>query len=387
VGIEDGPAAMPPPAVKPLEPPLRLPSTQLTIDARFNEVKDLAFSQDQGVACLYWDTRGKLQNFCDYWDWKMQKRLAHIEFTNFGNGIEINPRGTRLLCIQNAPAGLTAWSLPDGKQLFKDWNPYARDPKLPFDFKAPQLVWASYIDDNRLVSISRTGQFDVWDMNQKQVVASHPAQAKMLQLAQNFFARAPHNFAISPDRRYLALANGDGFDLFDTATAKRIGATQSFGAEGKMGNVWSVSFNRDGTQLASKYNLNAPNQEYVSAWVVPAGVRKSHHPVQPDFSRNGPMTWLGPNHLMIWDGNVFKGSVFRLSDGKFLRTCDQMNAGDRFARSSPDGRIWYCACANAAAQAQIVAVDFPEKEAAGPNPGANPPPVWYFGIHGIVRNR
>jgi hypothetical protein len=367
---------------------IKAPGTGLAIDINQGTIRDITFAPNaQGVAVMFLDARGNNKDVVDYWEWKKDKRSARIELAKSGHGIDLSPQGTRFLSIGDFPKGLTVWSLPNGQQLFKDWDPYP--PQKKFVPNAPDFMWANFIDENRLITFSRTGQFDIWDVNQRQLLATSPAQNQFFSLQQNFFARAPQNFALSHDRKKVAIANGDGYDLFDTATAKKTGKTASVAADGKVGNVWGTAFSADGTQLACKHNLFKGNQqEYLTIWDTATGARKGHFKMKQDFNLNGPLTWIGPRHVMLWDGNVFRGTIVNVTDGKHWRVCETAGPGNKFARTSPDGRIWYVAGQGFNAPCQLFAVDFPENDLAGAAP-ADPAnlPRWFFGRNGITRDK
>ncbi|HZZ80247.1 MAG TPA: hypothetical protein VFE62_17165 [Gemmataceae bacterium] len=380
----------PPPPADPLKT-VKGATTRFLIDGKASMVKDIVFApQAQGIGVMYWESGVQFKKYFDYWDYKTPKRLARIDLGNEGQGMCLSPKGTRFLLYRNFPAGLSIWSLPDGQQIIKDWNPYARPPGQPFKANAPELTWAWYLDEERMLTLSRNGQFDVWNMAQRQVVASNPAPQKSTFLTASGFSRAPQNFALSPDCRYLALANGDGFDIFEAATARKISLTETFALQGRVGTAWSACFSRDGAMLASYLNLqiNGKSEEHLAVWDTATGKKRHQFKIigRPDLA--GPMCWIGQRHLMMFDGNVFKGAIFSLADGKLHRYCQGVNPGDHFARQGPDDRIWYQSGTGINVQAQILAVDLPDNVLIQ-EPVLNPAqlPDWFFSPNGITRMR
>ena len=226
-------------------------------------------------------------------------------------------------------------------------------------------------------------------MATKQLLATNPPPAKLSLLMTNGFSRSPRDFALSPDRKRLALKNGDGFDLFDAHTAQRLGKTESFAPE-RQGNTWNVAFNRDGNKLASRSTLRANvgmASDVITVWDVPAGNKKSQHVVSQNIDVKGPLCWLNSNYLMLFDGNVYKGAVFSLKDGRFHRVCGpESEQSFRACRAGRSHLVSGGAAVNA--RAELLAVDLPEENILEQMaPLGNDLPRWYFSPKGITHLR
>ena len=247
---------------------------------------------------LFWDRQGKVSKFFDCWDWKQGKRVARIEMSDDSIRMCLSPKGTRVLMQRfTQPADLSLWSLPDGKQLFSNWNPYAGRPKQKFEFRAPELGYAEFLDEDNLLTFSQSGSFDLWDLNKKQSIYSKPAPGNQFVGVSVTGAHVAQQIALSQDRKILAVDNREGFSFYEPRTGNALGKTAAL-APMTMGNVWSVSFNRAGTLLASRHNLHtkgvAAMQEFLTVWDAPSGVQKWQYPIDKSLNLTGPITFVEP---------------------------------------------------------------------------------------------
>ena len=90
----------------------------------------------------------------------------------------------------------------------------------------------------------------------------------------------------------------------------------------------------------------------------------------------------------MWDGNIFKGLVVNLTDGRFHRLIEKASIGTRFTHQSPDGRLWCLGSDQILGPLHIAATDFPEKELTERPGGQDDPkqaPKWLLGPMGISR--
>jgi hypothetical protein len=356
-------------------------SVSFRIDAD-SQVKDLVFAhQTSRVAYLFWNGRENLAKHVDVWDWKTAKKLVRVTLPDNGDQMALSPAGTRLMQVSGFPKRLHLWSIPDGQLIIKDWDVLPKDPKM-FGL-GTQLAGAFFTGEDRVLVVAESGQVNLWDAAKKQIVYTIPAPKLPRFLMSNPFARAPQNFHMSPDGKWLAISNGDGCDLIEVANGKTVGKTDTFRDRGMVGNFWSLSFNRGGTLLAIRGNYLAGNkpQEFVAIFEVPSGKRRALHPVIQDFEFSGPISWIGPRHLLLCDGNVFKGAIFNIEDGKYYRLCKTSGkVGDRFAVNPPDERLWYVTREHFNTLGFLVGVDLPVDDLArGPAPDVKALrslPVW-----------
>jgi hypothetical protein len=352
------------------------PVVNLPLDAN-HDVKDIVFAeQASGVGFYYWK-KGDVSKHFDYWDWKASQKRATITLPNMGTSfVNLSPQGTRLVAMtQGTSRKLLAWSLPDGKPIFTDWDPYA-GIKAPNSGLALQTAWANFLDEDRLLVLSERGRFDIWSVSKKQMIYSNPRVTNLVHIAP--FARSPQNFNLSPDRKRLAMLNatGTGFDCFDLTTGKLISVTEPIPGQGPFGNIWALAFDRSGTTLALKCNLSVKiveknvtqfkQQNAILAWDVGSGKKKWHHNVQDAIEASGPLTWLNNGkYLGVQDGNCFRMFIFGVNDGRFYRACMQKEVGlplpfHLMARVPPDERLWYYSRSEYNTPGSLIAVDFPE---------------------------
>ena len=368
---------------------LKAASVRFGIDAQSQKVKDIVFaSQSQKVGHFWSETGGGAnRKHFDLWDWQDRKRIARIDVSNEnGTFVDLSPKGTRLLAHQFNPNALNIWSLPEGRPIKNVWRPYADQPETG-------VAWAAFLNENQLLTIAVSGRFDLWDANLEKPTYTIHSRRNLPFMSVNGFSRAPHNMALSEDRKTLALANGDGFEFFETSTGKALGKTASLAPDGRLGNVWAAAFSRDGAWLASTHNLHMAgnlSKEVMTIWNVADGKKKSQFTLPTHAKLKGPLTWISDTHLVVWDGNVFQGSIFAIEDGRFHRVLAKGVNGDHFARPSPDGRIWYTSSLAFADNAQLLAVEFPADHLVqdpAPNVDLDRLPRWYSSPTGIAHRR
>jgi hypothetical protein len=375
------------------QPPLKASSTRFQADPQDSYVKDILFApQARQVGLYHWDAPDIARKLLTLYDVQTGQKLGVIDLGKSPSAtyLDISPDGTRVAQQESIPFKgnpLTIWSAPDGKILFEKWDPYPRDPKQPGDFNR-ELVWFAFLDRDRLLTATRGGQYDLFDMTQKRVVYSVravPGQSRSLNY--DGFSRRPTNIALSRDRKLLALTNRNGFDLIDTSTGKLLRSTARLDGRGKVGNEWGVAFSPDGSQLVAKLNLfeaDRKQHEYVLLWDVATGQQKAMFAMAQDFNANGPLIWWGAKHLLVCNGIVTEGKVLSLTDGRFWRACERCGHG-RLASTSPDGRLWCATSLLGIQRAEVSAVELPEDQLGPPPQGGagQQLPRWYIRPDGV----
>ncbi len=393
-----GPGPLPgqglPIQAKPLDV-IQAPAVRMALNAKSQDVKDVVFAPHANrVGHFGWEgDANKKRKYFDLWDWKERKHIARVPAPSEQGGfVAMSPNGTRLLAHQFNPKSINIWSLPDGKQLKKEWRPNANQPEVGAGgFDRSDLAWAAFLDEESLLTVAQSGRFDLWDANFEKTKYTVAKRRDVPFMIVNGFARGPQNMALSDDGNLLALANGDGYEFFDPFTGKAGGKTDSLAKEGRVGNTWSVAFNRDATLLATVHTISGgglPSREFLTVWNVADGKRKSHFPIENHAHLKGPITWISAKHLLIWDSNLFRASVFNLDEARFERVLERGANGDRVARQGPDNRIWYTSSVAFAANAELLAVEFPADDLVkNPAPRVNVDqlPRWYVSPGGIGR--
>jgi WD40 repeat protein len=371
-------------------------STRIPLEVQASEVEDVFFAPAaRQVACYYHRTQDLFSKQLAFYDVQTRRRTALLDLgKDLSAGyVDVSLDAGRVARIHSVPgqgSALNVWSLPDGKLLAEKWNPYPRekDPRRALENLTRELIWCAFLDRDRLLTVARNGQYDLWNVAERNgiyTVPAAPGRPRILEY--DFFAHRPKNFALSHDRKTLALSNKNGFDLIDTATGRLLRSTPPLNVKGRPGNEWSLAFSPDGAQLAAKLNLfEADNRqhEYVLVWDVATGRQKALWPVEQNFNANGPIVWWGARHVVLNNGIRTEGHVFSLADGRF-RSVVQRSGFGKLAGNSPDGQLW-CATATAFQQrAEISATAVPEDHLWQPPPGGpgQPLPRWYVGPEGV----
>jgi hypothetical protein len=130
-----------------------------------------------------------------------------------------------------------------------------------------------------------------------------------------------------------------------------------------------VAISADGSWLAAFFAVKAANGEaetVLARYVVPSG--KFATVTLADFNALGSktpnVTWWGPNHLLTWGETRNQARVVEAETGKVLRRLElgTMDQVGRFAKISPDNRLWYAAGEAAQQPAFLAGVEVPENE-------------------------
>lgn len=394
------PPVVPPPVVRPPEEKavvIQPFARRVGVEARESLVKDLVFAGPKanraGVAHVDLSAPG-IKNFVDVFDLDKGARLTRLELPGVSppDQIDLNPEGTRAAArTLNVEAGrlnrrVNVWSLPDGKEVVKDWEPY---PAKPGDFDR-ELVWASLLSGDRVLTLTQRGQFDVWGLPEREPLYGVPKKDGTVSLQVNGFSHFPQNFALGPDRGMLAVFHAEGFTLFETDKGKELGRTESLAAEGSFSNVWATAFSNDGKVLACLFTLNAPGAKrgtVLACWEVPSGKRLTLGRVGDGTGGGytGGLTWWGKDHVVLWNGNLTEGLLYDVKAGAAVRRCQRAGHG-RFAATSPDGRLWFATGQAPLGPALLTAVDLPGADLrAHPAGGAdlNNLRRWTFSPDGI----
>jgi hypothetical protein len=337
------------------------------------------------AAVYFWEIAGKTKHIFDVYDLGKGTQLCRLELVE-PQQMDLSPDGSRLAIFsQTVEAGQLArrvgvWSIPDGKALLQDWMPYPQEADFA---KQRELVWAYLISNDQVLTVARQGQLDLWDIATRKRVYSVPPIATSLSLSTNGFGHTANHFAISPDRKTLAVFNKDGFSLFDTATGKLAGKTATLSGEGILLNFWGVGFSPDGKTLASSFGMHhkgdrAKHVEAVAHWSVADGQRLALTTRPHATGRSGGLAFWGPGHVLLWDGNLFEAQVWDLAKGDLQRTCKRAHGGKCVAQPQ-DGRLWVATGEFLLGPANLASIEIPNL-ARGPNDA----PLWHLIPAGIT---
>jgi len=332
---------------------------------------------------------GGIRTFVETWNWKDAKLISRVYLPNqYIRFMDLNPRGTRLLMHYYGPASHSIMSVPDGKLLKERWMPDRGVLEMPEGLERglASMTWSAFIDDERFITVTSSGRFDLWDGIQDKPVYTVDARPRGKGELRESLAHYPCNIAISRDRKTIVLPANDCFEFFSTLTGKSLGKT----APDSFVSTKSVCFSRDGGRLACIHTIRRGEQleNALTIWTVPTGDFSDRFTLDKNVSkhinRNDSLTWIDDKHLMSWDGNSFKGIVFNMDTGRFQRIVNAKQPGVKFARQAPDDSLWFPASGED--KVSLVAVAFPWQDLQNdPVVDIDHLPRWIAGADGISR--
>lgn len=336
-----------------------------------------------------WDNAGaKTKHMFSIYDVAKGGEIGRHELVD-PQQMDLSPDGTRLAVFsQKVDNGqlvrdVGVWTVPEGKPVVQNWAPYPLDQDFS---KRRDLAWVYLLSPSKLLSVSQQGQLDVWDVATQKSVATAPPGAAGLFLNTNGFGHTANHFCISPDRKMLAVFNKDGFNLYNAADLKLIGKTAPLSDQGTLLNFWGVSFSPDGKSLACHFYMNNKGGPQVGAlahWSIPDGKRYSVATIPIDHNSSGGVGFWGPNHVLIWDGNLYGAKVYSLAKGEFVRSAQRHALGKCIAQPQ-DGKLWFATAEFNLGPAHLNCVDFPQQELTRFPPQPNDPRRWLMAPGGIT---
>jgi len=379
----------PPPGIQ--APPadiIQAAGQRARLDVKDTAIRDLITNGPANTRAVVhsWDLAGKTRHLFDVYDIPKSARLTRLELVE-PQQMDLSPDGSRLAIFnQSVDKGqllrrVSVWSLPDGKPIVQDWSPYADEADFA---KRRELIWIYLLSADRMLTISREGQFDVWDVATRKNVASVPPIANGLSLSTNLFGHTATSFAISPDRKMLAVFDKTGYSLFDAATGKNVGKTMPMLEDGMAANLWGVSFSPDGKTLASYYyrHNGGQSEALLTHWSLPDGKRISQAVLPKDAHLSGGVAFWGPSHVLLWNGLITDAKVYNLAKGDSSRQCSLRNQGKCVAQSQ-DGRLWFATAQTIGGIAELTSVELPQQDLARFPPQANDGRRWVLDPRGI----
>jgi hypothetical protein len=240
---------------------------------------------------------------------------------------------------------VTVLSLPAGKAVFRRWQPYPTVAPMPREkAKEFQLAWMTFLDANRLLTLTQGGWVTLWSLpERKPLYSKRPIVPKTLrELGRDSYSWLPSNFALSPDRNNLTLEQGDGVVLVDTATGN---VTETLPRPNGIGNFpqfQGMAISPDGKRLAAAIGFtdnSAFRGNRIIIWDIPKRRVMGSHRL-PNSMAGTALTWWGSHHLLILKGNDGESLLWSTETGKPLRQCFAPDRG-RYVNGSLDGKLWY----------------------------------------------
>lgn len=397
---KDGNPPPPPPAG-----PLQAPAVRAELRCPAMVFRRLAPAPEAKVVGVYnWvvvnaDTQRHL--FHRY-DAVTGSHLGEIEPQGFGGNsdvLSLSPDGKLLAAIQHKAVGHTVWvwDAATGEAVIgNDWQPFPRQPGMNLGHPDTTLAWIQFLDPGRLMVLSNSGLLAIWTVPQRQQVGVTRLLPPNVSATCAYGTKMPKNFAVSPDRKTLALANGDGFDLVDLATGRVTRKTASFGEKTPplSGFYTATAFSPDGGKLLCHYPAirdggpGLSTHDAVAIWDVKAAETPCPKVFGFDVVRDGkigavgptrngdglftpgPMVWWGDGHLVLLNANLNQGHLIDLASGRYTVCLLSDRLSGHLCPQPADGRLWYVASPGQSAPGVLVALDAPAEAVAGQTPRA-----------------
>jgi hypothetical protein len=197
----------------------------------------------------------------------------------------------------------------------------------------PWLVWITFVAPDRLLTLYKSGGFDVWSVPAFERVASRPATGNFAGLGFDAVNQTPEKFAINPERTTVAILEGTEFILFDPKTAAEKKRLAPLAAEpARLTDV--VALSADGSSLACVAD------DRLVVWDTESGQIKSDAVAQLKNEAFG-LSWWGRDHVLVHDVELTKAVVLEAATG--ARVGEVRVAGLRQGMLSPLGpgdRLW-----------------------------------------------
>jgi WD40 repeat protein len=176
--------------------------------------------------------------------------------------VEFSSDGKKLITLGGWQSGVTAWDAATGKKLWTSPAPahipggcvYSGDGNRVAVKLLPKI---SGLKDTSPRARLETGGSEVKVLD----VATGKVEAVVGKNSLN----GDSNIALSPDGKWMALANSSGFEVWDVARAEKRG-----GFEGHR-DAGAIAFSPDGKRLATLSIPNPTTMGYVKLWDLTAG--------------------------------------------------------------------------------------------------------------------
>lgn len=242
-------------------PPIEVARKAILLDASEFEVHTLMIQGDRVVARRQERPGDPDSDFYEVYDLNTGRHLGRLAPNISPFQLDLGIQGTRLAI--RSGSRIEIFSLPDGGRLTAMWQPYDGRPHT-------DMAWHVLLSGQRILTVTPSGQFDVWNYLARRKLSSVPPTAKNVSL---WGALLPANLAVSADRRLLALDNNEGFSFFDIEAGKLLGKTENLVADQARGEIHGTAFSPDGKMLAAYFSVprGETRQWYLARWAVPGG--------------------------------------------------------------------------------------------------------------------
>jgi hypothetical protein len=262
-----------------------------------------------------------------------------IPFAGKGIGqlraMQLSPDGTRVAVLVS-DTEVSIMSMDDGKLVWENFDTKgARFQNEPPGPSGKRVCFLAFVDANRLLVVHEQRVVALWDIaKNQQLFCVDPPVAGNPWVRHN--DRLAINVALSPDRKTLALANGRGFDFFDTDKGKYAGATAINPPEENL-MILGVAFSPDSKHLAAMTRGGPKTRLY--QWEVATQKPAGEFISGDNILWTEGMTWWSPEVILVWNGAMAEALVVNASSGKITHVLKHLGNG-YFNPGVMDGRIW-----------------------------------------------
>lgn len=251
---------------------------------------------------------------------------------------DLSPDGRYLaLKVRHDPRRADVWNVADGRYVI-GWLPYGQLS----DSGANEVSWLALVDQGHALTLNPTGKLVLWTL---------PACRPMYSIDNV----AKNAVALSPNRKYIAVLQGNAFCLYATTTGEAVGRLP-WPAPIDAGNPLlgvAAAFTRNGGRLAAAVGGR------LVCWDMRGGKEVASFPVGQEFTE---LTWCDKDHLL--------GSNQREPDKVFLVSLERECVLCRYrppadggkSALGPDGRLWVLQ--GGAKEGSLVPFTLPDTRAA-----------------------
>jgi len=217
------------------------------------------------------------------------------------------------------------------------------------------VVWAGFMAEDRLLTLTGHGGFDIWTLPgmlpKYRVEGMRDHFDNLVRLNRMWgpsLSPFPRGFALSADRKTLARFTGDGFQFFDTATGERKAETEKLsvkdqpvpGRNMKLApEIVGMAFNPRGVTLAAAYHVPIAGRNHLVLFDPITGNTKS------GGGRLASLFTAVPGNNVRWWGKYLlmseftKVTSFDPSTGEMLAQIHPQSGG-AFLQDTRDGLLW-----------------------------------------------
>jgi hypothetical protein len=359
---------------------------RIGLDCDVREVKEVYFSDQVTRQAVVVRARPNGARWVEKYDLAAGKRLSSFNVIAWAAVLRmsLSPSGTRFAYEDNR-GDVVIVSAQDGG-VAASWRPYAPNRigeagELPFEHALARI---DFVTEDRLLTVNQAGGMDLWTVPGLQPVYHVAGKAG------REFSDPRVGLGLSPDRKTLAIFNGDGFELRDTATGGLQRETVRPEKLDKVVSAGGVAFSPDGKSLAAVLTIQrrGKGSELVLAgWEVGTGRFISDIAIAEgqNINSRSQSIWWGPNHVVARGGSSKECLAVAWPGGQQVRPLEAgyWQKNGLIVPNSPDGRLWFVAGTEDSTAAFLTMVGMPEMER--PADGDRPGEKWWLTANGILK--